>query len=87
MTATVRRVTVKGHAWVSVQTNVYGDKRFLCECGGTGSPLGSQEDARAEHRIHKLQVSTPHHYRKAKGLYPPECALCGQTSAAPVHAA
>lgn len=47
---------VKGHAFKEIQTNGWGDKRYLCECGETGSPMGGTYDARLEHRAHKAHV-------------------------------
>ncbi len=49
-------VRVKGHAFKGFECNVYGDKRYVCECGDTGFPTASTNDVRWEHRQHKLAV-------------------------------
>lgn len=47
-------IRVKGHAYRGVESNVYGDRRYVCECGDKGFPVRVEADAQEDHRKHKL---------------------------------
>lgn len=51
-----RPLRLKGHAWRGVESNVYNDRRYACECGDKGPPVRSVDDARSTHREHKRRV-------------------------------
>lgn len=78
-------VRAPGHSYRGTEINAYGDRRYVCECGDRGSPTRAIVEARAEHRIHKLQVTTPHLYRKARRQFGSICGECGQSRSDLVH--
>lgn len=51
------RIITKGHAWRGVETNVYDDHRYVCECGDRGFPAATIELCREDHRAHKARVA------------------------------
>lgn len=51
-----RPLRVKGHALRGFECNVYGDRRYVCECGDRGFPDASLDYVRENHRAHKQAV-------------------------------
>jgi hypothetical protein len=74
-----------GHSFKGIESNVYNDRRYVCECGDRGAPVSTVVDARGDHRLHKLQVTTLHRYRKARRQFGPICGECGQPEVDSVH--